>query len=63
MSVSAYRNSKRSSQPKVSQFYETFFINQKILWLQISVKNSSCMAEIHSVGNLVEITLRRKKNF
>lgn len=61
MSVDPHWNSKGSGQPEVCQFNHPLVIYQEILRFQVSVQNSSWVAEDNTLQNLVQITLERMR--
>ena len=48
-------NAESSCKAKISYFDDTFFIDKKILWFKISVKNSARMAEQNGLEQLKPI--------
>lgn len=57
MSIDSDRNSKGPGQSKVSQFNDSFVVNQQILWLQITMEDPPLMTEQDGLHNLVQVTL------
>lgn len=58
MCVRAYRDPKGSRQTKVGQLDLTLRVDEEVLWLQVSMKNSVRVAEGQALQQLEEITLR-----
>lgn len=61
MSVDPHWNSKGPGQSKVRQFNHPLVIYQEILRFQVSVQNSSWVAEDNTLQNLVQVTLERMR--
>ncbi len=57
MSVRSHRNTKRSTESKISQLDGALVVDEKVLWLHVSVQNTTCMTEIDTLENLVRVTL------
>lgn len=61
MSVCPAWNTKCSSQAKICQLNGARFVNEQILWFQITMEHSALVAELNSLKNLMKIALKEKK--
>ena len=57
MSIRAQGDGNSSGQTKISNLESTLSINQQVLWLQVSVKDSASMTEVQSQNHLIHVTL------
>lgn len=53
MSIDSDRNSKSPGQSKVSQFNDSFVVDQQILWLQIPMEDPPLVTEQNGLHDLV----------
>lgn len=52
MSIDSDRDTKGSGQSKISNLYNSLFINEQILWLEVPVQNTTLMAEQDALEQL-----------
>lgn len=52
MSIDSDWDTKGSSQSKVSNLYNSLFINEQILWLEVPVQHTTLMAEQDALEQL-----------
>ena len=61
MSVGADRDAESTGKTKISDLEGTITVNQEILWLQVAMDDAVGVAESHTLAQLVEIALKKKK--
>lgn len=61
MCVCTDRHAEGSCQPKVSKLDLTLGIDEEILWLQVSMKDSVRVAESQALQQLEQVTLQTQE--
>lgn len=57
MGVRPDRDTKGTSQTKVSNLQCAVLVNQEVLWLKVTVEHTSLVAEEHPFHQLIQVTL------
>lgn len=60
MCVDTDRDAKRSGQAKVCQLDAAHVVNEQILWLEVTVQHTPCMAEQYALTDLEHVALQRE---
>lgn len=61
MSINSDWDTERSSEPKICQLDGTIVVYEKVLGFEISVQDTTAVAEKDTVDHLMKVALKRQK--
>lgn len=61
MGVDPDRNPKGSCQAKICQFNDALVVDEKVLGLEVPMKDTTTVTEVYSLQNLVQVALNGTK--
>ena len=59
--VGTDRDTEGSTQSKVSNFYSSLVIDEKVLWFEITMNDTTCVHEHNALQDLVGVALEKER--